>query len=614
MKLSKHPRLYLNLSDLPKTFDLPFLQDCNRIVATNASEYAKMQPLKYTRKHHNEHLGRAREVQGRVVTLLVRWSQTGQEKFRNAAMQYVRMIGDWEYWSWITWRDNNAAPDAIFDLSYGENSATLAIAYDCLYDTLSDDERALFLKIARERPILSGLKHCKPGAAWWFGKAESNWNTVCAGGLGMLVLAMYEDVPEAGELLAMVEKSFTPYMKHLDDTNGAWPEGIGYWNYGMRYAFMYLLSREAATGKQHPLMKIEGVKKTMSFPLDFCPNGQPCSFGDVNSWQPLPFHYATAARLGRTDIMHSIDSIASAKSGRYVWPNAAEWLALHPDKPPRGKGSAGKTVAKLYEGLDWGVLSDRMPDPSIYMAIRGGSTKVPHGQQDLLSFNCVIGREKLLAGVNSSEYLDTTFSPRRNEIFEISPASKNTLFINGVGITAGSELDSTELVKAPSVAGFRLNATSAMGMMRDGKAAEFCGRLILMLQNKIFVIVDRAKLAHPGRLESRMHTQANASVAKSGAVVKGEKQRLRVAYACNVPAVLLTAVPAQTTPTAPAATTLRWCVGSELFTEMTMATLLSPGAGRAKVELAEQDGDIVVKIDTHSVKKTLRLTDELRLV
>jgi len=430
MKLSNHPRLYLNLSGLPKTFDLPFLQECNAFVAKDAAEYARMTPLKYRRKHHNEHLTRAREVQGRIVTLLARWSQTGQDKFRKAAMEYVRMIGDWEYWSWITWRDNNPAPDAIFDLSYGENSATLAIAYDCLYDTLSDEERELFLNIARERSIASGIKHCKPGGAWWFGKAESNWNTVCAGGLGMLVVAMYEDIPESDELLAMVEKSFTPYMKHLDDTNGAWPEGIGYWNYGMRYAFMYLLSREAATGKPHRLMELDGVNKTMSFPLDFCPSGQPCSFGDVNSWQPLPFHYAVARRLGRTGIMHSIDSISAAKQARYSWPNAAEWLALHPDSLPRQKGGASKSVAKLYEGLDWGILADRMPEPSIYMSVRGGTTRVPHGQQDLLSFNCVIGGEKLLAGVNSGEYLATTFSARRNEIFEISPASKNTLFIN----------------------------------------------------------------------------------------------------------------------------------------------------------------------------------------
>ena len=35
---------------------------------------------------------------------------------------------------------------------------------------------------------------------------------------------------------------------------GAWPEGTAYWNFGMRFAFAYLLSHERATGRRHPLL------------------------------------------------------------------------------------------------------------------------------------------------------------------------------------------------------------------------------------------------------------------------------------------------------------------------------------------------------------------------
>jgi len=107
------------------------------------------------------------------------------------------MIGDWKCWSWITWRQGDYRPTAIYDLSYGENSATLAMAYDLLHDTLSAAEKQLFQNIATKWPLASGSVHCRPHAAWWFGKADSNWNTVCAGGLGMLCLAMYDDLPIA---------------------------------------------------------------------------------------------------------------------------------------------------------------------------------------------------------------------------------------------------------------------------------------------------------------------------------------------------------------------------------------------------------------------------------
>ena len=100
---------------------------------------------------HNWHLIRARYAQTRIVTLLVNYGITGERRFRDAAMDYVRDMAGWEYWSWIKWREHNADPDAIFDLSYGENATTLALVYDWLRDELTDDERALLLDTAHRR-------------------------------------------------------------------------------------------------------------------------------------------------------------------------------------------------------------------------------------------------------------------------------------------------------------------------------------------------------------------------------------------------------------------------------------------------------------------------------
>src|SRR5262249_32551499 len=135
--------------------------------------------------------------------------------------------------------------------------------------------------------------------AWWFGHAQSNWNTVCAGGAGMLALAMLDEADdsvarEAREVLARTERSIVPYFKELRRSDGAWPEGTGYWNYGMRYGFMYLLSHERAMGRPHPLLRQRATLQTLEFPLLLCPNAVPCSFGDVNSWAPMSFHLGVA--------------------------------------------------------------------------------------------------------------------------------------------------------------------------------------------------------------------------------------------------------------------------------------------------------------------------------
>jgi len=614
-KLAPHPRLYLGpeqLARLGRRPKLPYLQAAASHVARKARLYARLPPLQYRRGVHNEHLIRAREVQARVLTLLVRWHQTRRDGLRDAALRHIEQIGQWDCWSWITWRRGNHHPDAIFDLSYGENSATLAIAYDLLADTLSRSERAMFLAIARKWSFRSGLKYARPGACMWFGRPDSNWNTVCAGGLGMLALAMYEDAPEARKLLPAVEKSVAPFFQLLDQTDGGWPEGIGYWNYGMQYGLMYLLSHEHATGRPHPLLRSAGMRKTLSFPMDFCPHGQACSFGDVNQWAPRPIHYAAAARLGCTDVMAALDArLARDGIGGPAAPWPAEWLALHPGRAAKA-GPARRNVVKLYKGLDWAVLADAMPRSRLYVAVRGGTTKVPHGHRDLLSFHCVVRDERLITDVKPGEYLDTTFSPRREELFEISPASKNTLLINGVGITPGSSLDRTERIRLPGAEGVRLVATSAFSTMRDGPVAAFCGRVVLLLDRRAVLIIDRVELPHPGRVESRMHTFATVKTVPSGALIRGERRTLRVAYACDVAAGLFTAVTAPTTPTDSPATALRWCTLERLPTTVTMATLLSPGSGAAKAQLKLTGGRLVVTVGGRGWRKSLKLTRRLR--
>lgn len=621
-KLTAHPRLYINndcIERLRAKPSHPFIAGAHEAIERDADEYAKNPPLKYARNVHNEHLVRARETQGRVVTLIARWIQTGDERFRCAVIKHVEMMGEWEYWSWITWRQNNPAPDAIFDLSYGENSTTLAIAYDLLHDTLSQDEKRLLVETAKSRPILSALKHMKPGGAGWFGRPDSNWNTVCAGGAGMLAMAMFDEIPEAAQLIARADESFEPYMLELDKSDGGWPEGIGYWNYGMRYAFMYLMSRENAEGKQHPLLRRAATRKTLSFPLDFCPDGNPCSFGDVNSWSPLPFHYAAARLLKCDDVTGMLDAIIydrSASSNPSFkrmggWPNAVEWAAFHPGTSTTKKKSASEfSDVKLYRGLDWGVIADRMPNPHIYASVRGGTTKVPHGHRDLLSFHCVVDGVAMLTNLTPAGYLDTTFSPRRQELYEIGPASKNTLLINGVGIIDGSSLERTQIIKRQVGEGIRMAAGEAFGVMRDGSAVEFCARLILLLKKEALLVIDRIILPHVGLAEARFHSFADARLMKTGAALKRGKASMRMSFGSNVPFTVAGALSAPTNPTSQSANIIRLCSTNQ-HKDMVFATLLSHGTGKARVKIGREEKRFALETEWPGGAAAVKLTDRL---
>ncbi|MBI3829225.1 MAG: heparinase II/III family protein [Planctomycetes bacterium] len=614
-RLAPHPRLYASreqLHRLRKPIALPLLAPAARTVAAQAKAYLKSARFDYDATTHNAHLIRARIMQGRVVTLLTQTLRSGQKRFRDAAVRHIYEMDRWTHWSWIAARNNQHHPNDIFDLSYGENSTTIAIAYDWLFDALTPAERKRFVDIARRRALIPFLKRTeKKDRSWWFGKPDTNWNTVCAGGAGMLALSMYEEAPEARLALARAEESVRPFMKLLVETGGGWPEGIGYWNYGMRYAFMYLLSHDRATGQKHPLLAQPATRATLFFPLDFCPRGVPTSFGDINRWSPLPFHYAAAARMKCPELIAPLDeALGQAKTMAEIWPDAAELLVLHPRTSRSGRSARQKNVAKLYRGIDWALLADRWPRPNLYLSIRGGTTEVPHSHRDLLSFHLIADGVPFIKNIGCEEYLDTTFSARRYELFETTAPSKNTILINGVGI-AGKSTVKTELVRHGRLPGVRIDATAAMGGSRDGGAALFCGRLFLLLSPEAILIVDRIETKFPARMETRMHTFARTRLRKDGADLTRERARLSATYACDVPAAFCTAAGAPTAP-GQGATMLRWCTQDRSHTAVTFATLLVRGAGAASVKLEAKKSGLAAICRAKSKTLRVRLTNRLR--
>ena len=617
LELRPHPRLYFTPEMLQRVKQEPrlsYLRSAAERVRESAERHVDAPPVEYPVDRHNSLLLRARQCQTIVFDLLIQYKRTADRRFRDATVGYVRQMGEWEYWSWKLQRRGDTRPDGEFDLSYGENSATLAMAYDILHDELSADEKETFLDVARSRPFPSAIKHCKEGKAWWFGCEGSNWNTVCAGGLGMLCLAMYEDVPEAPELLARVERSVEPYMRHLDANDGGWPEGLSYWNFGMRYAFLYLLSHENATGNPHSLMLLDGVRATMRFPIDTAPNGVEAGFGDLNRWLPLAFYWETAARMGDDTALSALHARLESKGiEQHDWPNDAEFLAVHAgDAPTAPTVDSTGPVLKFYENIAWGILADRLPNPNLYMSIRGGTTQVHHSHRDLLSFHCIVQDEAMIRDLDNPPYLDTSFSPRREELLEIAPVMHNGLFLNGVGIASKSSLDATETVEAPGVLGFRLVATTAMGSIMDGPAAAFCGRLALMLEGRAFLLIDAATLHQLGYLESRMHSLQNVEMRESGALIQAERASLRVAYASTVPAQAALHGSLPTLVSGEPAKVLRWGTPRR-HPRIALATLLSPGDGDAQVALRKEGEALIATAKIGDWTREIRIEEGLRL-
>ncbi|HYF50395.1 MAG TPA: heparinase II/III family protein [Planctomycetota bacterium] len=598
MKLANHPRLFISsqhYDEVRKPTDHPQLAAAQKETTRRADAALASLKIDVDQTSHNWHLIRARIMQGHALSLLAEYKRTGERKYREGVIKCVDEMCRWEYWSWIAWRENKPAPDAIFDLSYGENSMTLALLFDALQPELSEQERALFVDTARKRslqPYLARNDNQKP--EWWYTKPDTNWNTVCNGGAGMLALAMYELCPEAPRVLELAEGGVVPYFEFLKG-EGAWPEGIGYWNYGMRYGYAYLLSHERATGKKHPLLERPLSEKTLLFPLALTPNGVPCSFGDVNTFSPLPFHYAAAERYGRFDIIAELDR-RGANLGDTHWPNAAELVLLHPrTRMQQPKDATPWRKLVLMEKLEWGYVADAMPNPSIYASIRGGTTKAPHTHDDLMSFFCVVKDEALIDNVGVDAYHDTTFSPRRFELYEASANSKNTIFVNGVSIGRDATV-ATTLIEKPDYKGFRIDATKAMGISRGSEpAVSFCGRALLLVKDSVILVIDRVETPFAALSESRLHTFSKVEFAELSAKITGKRNSLHVAFAASQPGILRRGMGTPTEGTTEPDTMLRLC-SKDKQKAITIAYLLTPN-GNGTVSLKEEGERTIVSID-----------------
>ncbi len=599
-KLNVHPRLYIGPRELQRlrgTLTLPVLLRAATELESEAREYASSPDFDWPQNTHNAHLIRARLQQRRVISLLVQWLRSGERVYRAGAVAHLRAMAGWEYWSWLAWRDGLTAPDTIWDLSYGENAATLAVAWDLLYDTLVDEEREILLGMARKWVAPSFMKHTEPGqAAWWVGASNSNWLAVCAGGGGLVAMAMFEELPEAAVMLERANTGMNQFMRSLQQTGGGWAEGVAYWNYGMRYAFMYLLSYEAAFGAKHPAFDLPETQQTLRFPLLFSPCGKTCGFGDISDtpWLPVALHYAAASRLGAADIVQAMDALP-ANGFENSWATRPELLALHPGETSVTEDSSGKSVVQLYPGLGWGCFADRMPDPSFYVSVRGGTTGGPHNCADLLSWHCLVNGERLVSNVTNHEYLDTTFSDRRFEMPEIRQDTKNTLLIGGVGIAHPGTAE-TSRVMVGGYPGIRIDATEAFHIGSHGASmVKFAGRLFVFIKGRALLILDRVELKHTNRIETRLHTYALVKLREESVRLTAAAAVATVAFASTVPCCMATSLTAPTNPSETPAQVLRWAT-SGLHDEVTLATCIVPGRSVAKVALVSDEQGITAKL------------------
>lgn len=299
-----------------------------------------------------------------------------------------------EFMSWPRWV-HPQLPWMVVDLRSSTALMCMAIVYDFLYDRLSDSQRVEI------------ESHC-----WWRGLSElsndfsprwtthynSNWCAVCCTGVGTAALAFAANGHQESDVyFDLADKCARATWRFLDEfgNNGAWVEGLTYWEYGTGLAVTFAHVLRSVTGGAIDFFRHPSMADIGEFPLHgLLPPDRWISFGDSYS---MPWITPAHLKLAQEQ-----------KDGRHLWyfktlepfykTNQLDIFRLlwwPEDVEPVPTQFAEQSVH--FPEVGWTIFRTDVADPeAMIVPVKVGKTVAPHGHADVGTFVLHAGGDTII--------------------------------------------------------------------------------------------------------------------------------------------------------------------------------------------------------------------------
>lgn len=222
---------------------------------------------------------------------------TGEEDYKEAALAQIRAVLDPDQWP--DWRDQaHIRFGHPADLRTGMLSQDCALAYDWLYPSLTEAERAEIREGVDRRGIQPFL--ISIGQDPWWMEDLNNWVTVIAGGVAIAAMAMREHHPDAERIIEIATAKFEEYLETYGPA-GEFNESVSYAG-ANRIPVGYFAALRFSTGGadnrlgQWPFPEM--CRWVMHGTLD---GGRPVPFGDSWPNRPVMTGYVAAVAAATRD-------------------------------------------------------------------------------------------------------------------------------------------------------------------------------------------------------------------------------------------------------------------------------------------------------------------------
>jgi hypothetical protein len=220
----------------------------------------------------------SREAIRRISFLCYAWRMTGDVRYAVRAETEMLAMAAFSDWN----------PSHFLDV--GEMTLAMAIGYDWLYNYLGSTSRTSIATAIKVKGIeeTTGIK----ANQWWM-TGDNNWNQVCNAGISAGVAAVYDENPAYYQPLIDRAVTSVKIPMGVYKYNGAYPEGMGYWDYGTTFNILFIDLLQRMWGTDRDLMSMEGFLSTVNFVTHMQGTGtKQMSGGTLKSVNPQPFNFA----------------------------------------------------------------------------------------------------------------------------------------------------------------------------------------------------------------------------------------------------------------------------------------------------------------------------------
>ena len=383
-------------------------------------------------------------------------------------------------------------------LDTAEMSLAVATGYDWLYGDIDE---------ATRREIAAGLRRCGLEASFLpatWPRSRSNWGQVCNAGILAGALALMEEHPE--ETTRFVQRCVGGLPVSMAELapNGSYPEGPGYWSYGVEFNVVALALLEGTLGSDFGLLSLPGFKETGEY-LDLVtgPSGRTFNYADGHDRRmPSCALWWFAKRFNRPDILAyyerdayrrevaSRDFSPNLDDARRLLPYALLWMSPVPDglKPSAplvwdGKGRVPITIQRS----SWDNAK------ALFVGLKGGSPYSNHGHMDggsfVLESECVrwaidLGSERYHRLESMGlDLWNLKKGSQRWTVFRLGTSSHNVPMIDGCQqfVDGSAKVVAVKRVGAASEVTLDLSSlyTNAASVVRTGAMAADGRRYLL---------------------------------------------------------------------------------------------------------------------------------------